>query len=184
MTPANDVPFTDLGRLAWRKAPDAASLAGSPSHRQRAGHGVAVAQDAGVCRPGLSGRRRLHGPRQLGDRSGRRRAVRLHAAVGHHDLQPHGDPAAAPLRQARRRHRPRSGAGLPRPLFDAARSGFSGCCAKSPSPPAISPRSSARPSPCSCCSASRSSGAASSPPPTCSPSSICRTRASATSRRW
>ena len=30
--------------------------------------------------------------------------VRLHAAVGHHDFEPDGDPAAAPVHQARRRH--------------------------------------------------------------------------------
>ena len=45
--------------------------------------------------------------------------LRLHAAVSHHDFQSDGDPAPASLHQAGRRHRARSGAGLPRPLFTA-----------------------------------------------------------------
>ena len=51
-----------------------------------------------VCRPRLSGRGRLHGPGQLGDRPRRRRALRLHAAQRDHDLEPDGDPAAGARR--------------------------------------------------------------------------------------
>ena len=63
--------------------------------------------------PGLHGLGRLHGPRQLGDRPRRRRALRLHAALRHHAVEPDGDPAAGAGRPARHRHRPRPGAGLP-----------------------------------------------------------------------
>ena len=52
----------------------------------------------GFAGPGLPGRRRLHGPGQLGHRPRRRRALRLRAALGPPDLQPDGDPAAEPLR--------------------------------------------------------------------------------------
>ena len=38
---------------------------------------------------------------------------------GRHDLEPDGHPAAALVHQARRRHRTRSGAGVPRPLLQA-----------------------------------------------------------------
>ncbi len=69
---------------------------------------------AGRPRAGLSGLRRLHGSRQLGDRPRGRVEVWLHAAVGHPDLEPDGDPAAGAGSKARHRHRPRSGAGLPR----------------------------------------------------------------------
>ena len=43
-------------------------------------------------------------------------AVRLHAAVRHHAVEPDGDPAAGAGRAARHRHRPRSRPGLPRRL--------------------------------------------------------------------
>ena len=79
--------------------------------------GRVLAQDDGVCRPRLPGGRRLHGPRQLGDRHRRRRALRLHAAQRHHDLQPDGDPAAGAVRTARHRQRTRPGPGLPRQLL-------------------------------------------------------------------
>ena len=81
------------------------------------GHWCAPA--AGVSRARLSGLGRLHGSRQLGDRSRRRIEVRLHAAVGHPAVEPDGDPAAGARRAARHRHRPRSRAGLPRQLFAA-----------------------------------------------------------------
>ena len=51
-----------------------------------------VAEGAGVRRPRLSRRRRLHGSGQLGHRSRRRRALRLHAALRHPGLQPAGGP--------------------------------------------------------------------------------------------
>ena len=47
--------------------------------------------------------------------------IRLLAAGRRHDLQSHGDPAAAFVHQARRRHRTRSGPGLPRSLFNSDR---------------------------------------------------------------
>ena len=50
----------------------------------------------------------------------RRRAVRLHAALRRAPLEPHGDHPAGALRAARRRHRPRPRAGLPRRLSEAA----------------------------------------------------------------
>ena len=65
---------------------------------------------------GLHGLGRLHGPGQLGDRPRRRRALRLYAALRHHAVEPDGDPAAGAGGPARHRHRPRSGAGLPRLL--------------------------------------------------------------------
>ena len=39
-----------------------------------------VSQNSGLCRSRLPGRCRLHGPRQLGDRLGRRLKIRLHAS--------------------------------------------------------------------------------------------------------
>ena len=136
--------------------------AGSPSQRARAGHGLVLAEAARVFRPRFSRGRRLHGSRQLGHRPRRRRAIRLHAAVRHHDFQPHGDSAPASVHQTRRRHRTRPRPGLPRSLFQRPPSGFSGSFAKSPLPRAIWPKSSARPSRCNCSSAFRWSGAASS----------------------
>ncbi len=81
--------------------------------------GQLVAQGAGVRRSRLSGRGRLHGPRQLGHRPRRRRAVRLHAAERDPDLEPDGDPAPGARGQARHRDRARPGAGVPRPLLAA-----------------------------------------------------------------
>src|SRR4029078_9606766 len=48
--------------------------------------------------PWLPGRGRLHGPRKLGNRPRRRRAIRLRAAQRHHDLESDGDPAAGARR--------------------------------------------------------------------------------------
>ena len=67
-----------------------------------------------VPRARLSGRGRLHGPRQLGDLARRRLEVRLRAADRRAAFQSDGDPAAGAVRAARHRRRPRSGAGLPR----------------------------------------------------------------------
>ena len=64
----------------------------------------------------LPGQRRLHGSRQLGHRPGRRRALRLPAALGAGHVQFHGHPAADAERAARHRLRPRPGPGLPRNL--------------------------------------------------------------------
>ena len=85
-------------------------------------HGARLlAQAPRLRRARLPGRRRLHGPGQLGHRPRRRRAVRLHAAQRHPDLEPDGDPAAGARRSAGHRHRPRPRAGLPRPLLAAGR---------------------------------------------------------------
>ena len=72
-------------------------------------------------------------------------AVRLHAAVGHPDVEPDGHPAAA-------RSAIKLGVVTGRDLAQACRDHYSaadplvprGCSARSPSPPATSPRSSAR----------------------------------------
>ncbi len=76
--------------------------------------GAILAQAAGVSRPGLSGRGRLHGSRQLGDLARRRLQVRLRAAVGVAVVQRDGDRAAVAVHPARRRRRARPRAGLPR----------------------------------------------------------------------
>ena len=68
----------------------------------------------GVPRARLSRRRRLHGPRQLGDLARRRLQVRLRAADRRAAVEPDGDPAAGAVRAARHRRRARPGAGLPR----------------------------------------------------------------------
>ena len=73
-----------------------------------------MAQARGVPRARLSGRRRLHGPGQLGDLARRRLEVRLRAAHRRAAVQSDGDPAAGAVRAAWHRRRPRSGAGLPR----------------------------------------------------------------------
>ena len=57
---------------------------------------------ARLCRPRLSRRCRLYGPRQLGHLARRRRAVRLHAARRRAPLQYHGDHPAGALRRASR----------------------------------------------------------------------------------
>ena len=72
-----------------------------------------LAAAAGLSRPRIPDLGRLHGPRQLGHRHRRRLALRLHAAVGHHDLESDGHSAAKPLAQAGRGHGARSGAALP-----------------------------------------------------------------------
>src|SRR5690349_2257819 len=74
----------------------------------------ALAEDACLPRPRLSGRGRLYGSGQLGDLARRRFQVRLRAADGRAVVEPDGDPVAGFVRAARHRLRPRSGAGLPR----------------------------------------------------------------------
>ena len=101
---------------------------------------LVLAQGARLRRPGLHGRGRLHGPGQLGHRPRRRRALRLHAAQRHPALQPDGDPAPG----ARRSSSASSpGATWRRPAATTTRArsaSCSGCCARSPSPPATWPR--------------------------------------------
>ena len=89
---ANDSPAPEPG---WRRAVTTAFAARSLCHRFRSIAAHLRPQAAGLRRAGLAGGRRLHGPGQLGHRSGRRRAVWLRAAVGGADVQLHGDPAAA-----------------------------------------------------------------------------------------
>ncbi len=64
-------------------------------------------------RPGLPGERRLHGPRQLGHGSRRRRPFRLPASLGAGALERHGHSAANPERAPGHRHRPRPRPGVP-----------------------------------------------------------------------
>src|SRR5882672_8143999 len=83
--------------------------------------GKLAAPDVRLRRARLPGERRLHGPGQLGDGPGRRRAVRLPARVGPADEQPDGGAAPDPVRAARRGHGQGPGAGLPRLLPARAR---------------------------------------------------------------
>ena len=90
--------------------------------------------------PGLHGLGRLHGPRQLGDRPRRRRAVRLHAAVRHHAVEPDGDPAAGAVPPGSASP---PAATSPRPAAPTIRARSTSCCgspASSRSSPATSPR--------------------------------------------
>ncbi len=88
----------------------------SSFHHPCSGRRTLVPQVPGLSWAGLHGVSRLHGPGQLGDRSRGRRAVRLHAAVGHHDLEPDGRPATGARGTAWHRNRPRPRAGVPRSL--------------------------------------------------------------------
>ena len=143
--PANVLRLTRFGktvtaRVTYRRMPDAPRPSRSIRTRSDADGGSApgtvslpevhgtvpvpstgglLAQDDGVCRARLPGRRRLHGSGQLGDRSRRRRALRLHADQRDHAVQPDGDPAAGALGAPRHRQRPRSRAGVPRSLLAA-----------------------------------------------------------------
>ncbi len=80
------------------------------------GAGDAVAQVRRLPRPGLPRRRRLHGPRQLGDVARRRLEVRLRAALHRPAVEHHGDRPAASVRPHGGRDRARPRAGLPRRL--------------------------------------------------------------------
>ena len=99
--------------IQFRQPPRSARVDRHPAGRR------VLAEAVRVRRPRLSGRRRLHGPGQLGHRPGRRRALRLHAAQRDPDFQPDGDPAAGARRAAGHRQRPRSRAGVPRQLLAA-----------------------------------------------------------------
>ena len=72
--------------------------------------------------------------------------VRLRAALGRASVEPHGDPAAGAVRAPRLRNRARSGAGLPRLVFQARGLSCSGSWPRSRFAPPTSPRSSAPPS--------------------------------------
>ena len=98
-----------------RLAPSAARAVAGGNVRLGADReaGAVLAQAAGVPRPGLSGRGRLHGSRQLGDLARRRLQIWLRAADGGVAVQPDGDRAAIAVHAARRRRGPRSRAGLP-----------------------------------------------------------------------
>ena len=66
-----------------------------------------------LSRAGLPRQRRLHGPRQLGDRHRGRRPLRLHADLGPADVEPDGRAAADPFGADGDRHRPRPRPGVP-----------------------------------------------------------------------
>src|SRR6266550_3769129 len=78
--------------------------AGSPPQHRGPDNSVVLAEADSFLRPRFSRGGRLHGPRQLGDGSLRRREVRLCAAHRRHDLQFHGDLASAFVHQAWRDH--------------------------------------------------------------------------------
>ena len=98
----------------WRTRPPAALARRGVRHHRHQAVRLVLAQAHVVPRARLSGRGRLHGPRQLGDFARRRLEVRLRAADRRAAFQSDGDPAAGLVRAARHRRRPRSGAGLPR----------------------------------------------------------------------
>src|SRR5437899_5893532 len=56
-----------------------------------AGERRLLAAVAGVCRPSFPRQRRLHGPRQLGERPPSRSTVSLRTVVGGGPVQPNGD---------------------------------------------------------------------------------------------
>ena len=114
----SDIPLTAARplRLPQPDRRGAAEPAGGQRHHRGAAGRPLVHEALRLHGPGLHGLGRLHGPGQLGDRHRRRRAVRLHAALRHHALEPDGDPPAGALRAPRHRHRPRPRPGLPRLL--------------------------------------------------------------------
>ena len=93
---------------------------------------------------GLFDQRRLHGPGQLGDRHRGRSKLRLRADLDPVDVQRDGRAAANAVGPVGNRVGPRPGASVRRILFAARWPRHFGFCAKSPSPPAIWPKSSAR----------------------------------------
>ena len=109
-------PFHHLDRLAF---PRGRSLACRGQCLDSGAEKARPSPLRGVPRTGLSRRRRLYGPRQLGDLARRRRPVRLRASDGRAALQHDGDPAAGAVRAARHRLGARPRAGLPRQLPDA-----------------------------------------------------------------
>ena len=129
--------------MSWRHKSSSRSL--PEVHGSVPSRPQASAQAVRLCGSRLPRGGRLHGPGQLGHRSRRRRALRLHAAQRDHAVEPDGDPAAGALGAPRHRQRPGPRAGLPRPLLAAVRRSCCGCSARSRSPPAIWPKSSAPP---------------------------------------
>ncbi|CAA9336762.1 MAG: Manganese transport protein MntH, partial [uncultured Gemmatimonadaceae bacterium] len=97
-----------------RSAEPRRGLPHDPRHRAHL-----VAEAAGLRRARLPRRGGVHGPRQLGHRPGGWLAVRLHAAHRDPDVEPHGRAPPGARLEARHRHRPRPGAGVPRPLLAA-----------------------------------------------------------------
>ena len=83
----------------------------------------AAARDPGRARAGLRGLHRLRRPRQLRHEHRGRRQVRLPAAVGAAQRQPHGDADPEPVGQDRHRHRAEPGRAVPRSLPAAGRVG-------------------------------------------------------------
>ena len=71
---------------------------GAQYRRGAAPSGRLLGAVAGVRRPGDSGQRRLHGPRQLGHGPARRRSVQVRAVVGGRPGQPDGHLHAGDLR--------------------------------------------------------------------------------------
>ena len=112
----------DAGRRGARRRPRLAASFGHALARrsvrldQDAADRLAVHQAARLSRSRLSRRRRLHGPRQLGDLARRRLQVRLRAAHHRADVEPDGDPAPGALHQARHRLASRPRPSLPRRL--------------------------------------------------------------------
>ncbi len=97
-------------------------LAGrQPPDDPRAARRRILAAFPGLCRPRLSGRSRLYGPRQLGDRHRRWLRLRLCPAIGRAAVEPDGDRAAGAVGATRHRRGARPGAGVPRALFATGR---------------------------------------------------------------
>src|SRR5207244_2977076 len=82
-------------------------------HGERAGGGLLDPAHVRVRGARLPGERGLHGSRQLGHRSRRRRALRLPARVGAADEQSHGGAAPDAVRAPRRRDREGPRPGVP-----------------------------------------------------------------------
>ena len=186
MTPANDVPFTDLGhRMAWRKAPEAASLpevhrtvsvpaTASPWRKMLAFAGPGFLVAVGYMDPG-NWATDLAGGAQFG--------YTLLSVIMISNLM------AILLQrlcvQARHRHRPRPGAGLPRPLLAAGRVVALGAVRDRHRRLRSRRGRSAPRSRCNCCSASRCvCGVRHHRARRARSSCTCRTRAFATSKRW
>src|ERR1043166_7016108 len=70
-------------------------------------------ENVGLCWPRFFGRRRLHGPGELGYGPGRRGEVWLHTALRNFDFKPDGNFVAALVHQAGHSYWPGFGAGLP-----------------------------------------------------------------------
>ena len=118
-----------------------------------------LARAAPLPRAGLHRHHRLHRPRQLGDQHRRRLRVRLHAALGRLAEHAHAHLPAAPLRQARHRHRAFAGRQHPRQAAASLWSGSPGSPSSSPAWPPTWPSTSAPLSASTSSSACRSGSA-------------------------